>query len=87
MKAAPDSVDGYIAGHPVAVQQMLLQVRGHVREALPTCGETISYAMPTITLHGRPLLHYAAWQHHLGLYPVPVGDDDLAQAVALAAQH
>jgi len=38
--------------------------------------------MPTITLGGRPLLHFAGWKHHISLYPAPAGDDALERRLA-----
>ncbi len=34
--------------------------------------ETISYQMPTFTLHGN-LVHFAAHKNHIGFYPTPSG--------------
>ena len=45
-------------------------------------GETISYAMPAITLDGKELLHFAAWTRHISLYSIPAVDDALARDLA-----
>jgi uncharacterized protein YdhG (YjbR/CyaY superfamily) len=29
--------------------------------------------MPTFRLHGKNLVHFAAFQHHIGFYPIPSG--------------
>jgi uncharacterized protein YdhG (YjbR/CyaY superfamily) len=49
---------------------------------VPAAGETISYQMPTITFNGRYLVYFAAWKHHLSLYPVPTADDAFEQELA-----
>ena len=69
------SVGEYIGSFPADVQAILEQVRRAILDAVPGAGETISYHMPTITLGGRPLLHFAGWKHHISLYPAPVGDE------------
>ena len=70
------TIDAYINSCPADVQVMLEQVRRTIRAAVPAAGEAISYAMPTITLNGRDLVSFAAWKHHIALYPIPAADDD-----------
>ena len=36
---------------------------------------------PAIMVDGRYGLHFAGWKKHIGLYPVPVFDDDLEAEV------
>jgi uncharacterized protein YdhG (YjbR/CyaY superfamily) len=69
------SVGEYIGSFPAGVQAILEQVRRAILDAVPGAGETISYHMPTITLDGRLLLHFAGWKHHISLYPAPAGDE------------
>jgi uncharacterized protein YdhG (YjbR/CyaY superfamily) len=69
------SVGEYIGSFPADVQAILEQVRRAILDAVPGAAETISYHMPTITLDGRLLLHFAGWKHHISLYPAPAGDE------------
>jgi uncharacterized protein YdhG (YjbR/CyaY superfamily) len=71
------TVDEYLAGLPDDVRARVEEVRRVVHEVVPRAGETISYAMPTFTLDGQPLLHVAAWKEHIGLYPLPALDPEL----------
>lgn len=74
------TVDDYIASHPPDVQGALQQIRRTMHAVVPGARETISYNIPTITLDGRPLVHFAGWKRHVSVYPVPDGDDaDQAQ--------
>ncbi len=82
MAATFASVDEYIEALPADVRPLMQGVRRSIHTVVPEVGETISYAMPTFTLDGRPLVHVAAWKKHIGLYPLPAMDDDLARAVA-----
>ncbi|MBB3677200.1 iron chaperone [Modestobacter versicolor] len=75
------TVDEYLAGLPDDVRARVGEVRRIVHEVVPDAGETISYAMPTFTLDGLPLLHVAAWKQHIGLYPLPPLDAELAAEV------
>lgn len=75
-------VDAYIAAQPSDVQARLTTLRRIVAEEVPDATEAIRYHMPTFgDAHGY-LLHVAAWKQHIGLYPVPVFDDDLEAEVA-----
>jgi uncharacterized protein YdhG (YjbR/CyaY superfamily) len=76
------TVEEYVAGLPDDVRARVQEVRRVVHEVVPGVGETISYAMPTFTLDGLPLLHVAAWKKHIGLYPLPALDAELDAAVA-----
>jgi uncharacterized protein YdhG (YjbR/CyaY superfamily) len=78
----PATVEEYLAGLPDDVRARVEEVRRVVHEVVPGAGETISYAMPTFTLDGLPLLHVAAWKQHLGLYPLPPLDPALEAEVA-----
>jgi uncharacterized protein YdhG (YjbR/CyaY superfamily) len=68
-----ENIDAYIAGFPEEVQTALQQVRAAVKAAAPEATEAIKYAMPTFVLNGN-LVHFAAYKHHIGFYPVPTGD-------------
>jgi uncharacterized protein YdhG (YjbR/CyaY superfamily) len=82
MSDEPTTVDAYVAGITADQRPMLVALRALVLELLPGAEERISYRMPTVTLEGRPVLHYAAWTKHLSLYPVPQGDAGFEAAVA-----
>jgi uncharacterized protein YdhG (YjbR/CyaY superfamily) len=71
-QTAPGTIDEYIAGFPQDVQAILQKVRMTIRKAAPKAEETIKYRMPTFTLNGN-LVYFAAFQKHIGFYPVPSG--------------
>src|SRR3954470_3179481 len=75
------SVDEYVAALPDGVRPLMERIRRSIRAVVPEVGETISYSMPTFTLDGRPLVHVAAWKRHIGVYPLPEMDDELARDV------
>jgi uncharacterized protein YdhG (YjbR/CyaY superfamily) len=69
---APKTIDEYIAGFPVQVQEILEKVRLTIRKAAPEAEEKISYQIPTFTLEGN-LVHFGAFKKHLGFYPTSTG--------------
>ena len=77
----PYNIDEYIASFPPEIQEILAQIRTTVQQTVPDAVETIKYAMPTFTLHGRNLVYFAAFKNHIGFYPAPTGNvtfvDDL----------
>lgn len=66
------TIDEYIAQFPADVQVKLQELRSVIKAAAPQAGEKISYRMPTFTLQGN-LVHFAAYQNHIGFYPSPSG--------------
>lgn len=66
----PERVDAYIADFPPKIQQILKKIRRIVQKAAPEATETIAYRIPTFVL-GKNLVHFAAFEHHVGLYPTP----------------
>ena len=76
MTARFESIDDYAASLPEPARVVLEEVRRRIHQVAPTATETISYSMPTFVLNGSPLVHLAAWKHHLSLYPAPAASDD-----------
>jgi len=67
----PSTIDEYLASFPDDVQGILERMRQTIKKAAPTAVETISYQMPTFKLNGKNLVHFAAFKHHIGFYPIP----------------
>lgn len=82
MKHRFTSIDAYIAEFSPEVQRILQELRVTIQNAAPEAEEKISYQMPTFFLHGN-LIHFAAFKHHIGIYPTPSATeafrDDLAK--------
>lgn len=66
------TIDEYIATFPENVQDILQEIRKVIRGAAPDAEEAISYGMPTFKLNGN-LVHFAAYEKHIGFYPAPSG--------------
>jgi uncharacterized protein YdhG (YjbR/CyaY superfamily) len=83
-RAAPKSIDEYIASFPPEVQAVLEKIRLTIRKAAPDAQETISYRIPTFALNGA-LVHFAAFKEHIGFYPPVRGDARLVKAASAYA--
>ncbi len=75
------TIDEYIARQPADVQPILQEIRAVIRQAAPEATEKISYQMPTFYLNGN-LVHFAAYQHHIGFYPTPSGTEQFEQELS-----
>jgi len=82
MRTAPKDIDDYIAGFPPEVQKKLEQIRKTIQKAVPDAEEAISYQIPTFRLRGKNLIHFAAYQRHIGMYPAPRGVDEFQEELS-----
>jgi uncharacterized protein YdhG (YjbR/CyaY superfamily) len=76
------TIDEYISAFPADVQAILERVRQAIRKAAPQATETMSYGIPTFDLNGKHLVFFAAWKHHISVYPLPAGDDAFQRKIA-----
>jgi uncharacterized protein YdhG (YjbR/CyaY superfamily) len=72
-RPAAGSIDEYIAGFPPETRGVLEELRAVIRAAAPDATETMSYAIPTLDLGGRHLVHFAGYGKHVGFYPTASG--------------
>lgn len=66
------TIDEYIETFPIDVQKILQSVRKTIKNSAPKAEEAISYGIPTFKLNGN-LVHFAAYQNHIGFYPASSG--------------
>ena len=69
---APITIDEYISGFPINVQDILNKIRKTIHEAALEAEESISYQMPAFKFKGI-LVYFAAFKKHIGFYPIPSG--------------
>ena len=67
---APATIDEYILAQDEGIRGQLQRVREAIRKELPEAAERISWSMPT-WWNGHNIIHFAANQKHIGLYPGP----------------
>jgi len=68
MNGKPTDIDEYLSTLPEDARATLTEVRRVIRAAAPDAVEGISYGMPSLTYHGKRLIHFAAARHHWALY-------------------
>ncbi len=75
MKAtAATTIKEYIKTAPKSVQPTLTKIYDTIKKTAPGAVESISYQMPAFKLNGKPLVYFAAWEHHIGFYATPSGN-------------
>jgi uncharacterized protein YdhG (YjbR/CyaY superfamily) len=79
--AAFKTMDEYIDTFPKDVRRILNELRRTIKEAAPEAEETINYQIPTFTLNGN-LVHFAAFENHIGFYPTPSGMEAFKQELS-----
>src|SRR5689334_9946964 len=77
----PKDIDEYIADFPKETQQVIRKIRATIKKAAPGVEEKISYKMPAFMLGGHYLVHIAAYNKHIGLYPAPDSRGEFKEAV------
>lgn len=77
-----ETVASYFAKFPEASQERMQQIRTLILEKAPEAQESISYGMPAYKTNGKPLIYYAAFKNHIGLYATPSGHTHFAAALS-----
>ena len=75
------TIDEFLRELPAGIRKKLEQIRKAARKIAPEAEEAIRYGMPTFRL-GRNMLHFNAYEGHIGFYPGPGGIDAFAKACA-----
>jgi uncharacterized protein YdhG (YjbR/CyaY superfamily) len=77
-----ETVASYLAKFPEANQIRMQQIRALILEKAPEAQESISYGMPAYKTNGKPLIYFAAFKNHIGLYATPSGHAHFAAALS-----
>ena len=80
------TVDGYISAYPALAQERMSRIRIMIKELAPDVHESISYGMPGYKTFGKPLIYYAAYDKHIGLYATPSGHAAFAKELSVYKQ-
>lgn len=70
-----DDVAEYILQFPQEVQTRLNQLRSCIKANATEAVESIAYKMPAYKLFQKPLVYFAGYKNHIGLYATPSGHE------------
>ncbi|MEY2923841.1 MAG: hypothetical protein RLZZ337_381 [Bacteroidota bacterium] len=73
MKIEFSSVEEYIASCDNDAREILNRIRTTILTKAPDAVERISYGMPAYKTNGKPLVYFAKFKNHIGLYATPSG--------------
>lgn len=76
------TVEEYINTFPENIREILEKIRGVILKAAPNAEESISYSMPAYKLNKKPLVYFAAFKNHIGLYATPSGHSHFSEELS-----
>ncbi len=77
-----NTIDQYMALQAPPIQEILKMIRQTIMSVCPEVIESISYEMPAYKLNKKPLIYFAAFAHHIGLYATPSAHEAFANELA-----
>jgi len=77
-----ETVDEYISGFPGETGDILRQIRKIIKDGAPDAVESIAYGMPAYKTNKKPLIYFAAFANHIGLYATPSAHEKFKQALS-----
>jgi uncharacterized protein YdhG (YjbR/CyaY superfamily) len=76
------TVEDYLANLPDAQRRIADEVRALIVRTAPEAEEYFGYGMPGYKLYGKPLVYFAAFKNHLGVYALPAAHAEFAAELA-----
>jgi len=75
-------VDEYIDSFPDNVRTILKRIRKIILDHAPDADESFAYQMPAYKTFGRPLVYFAGFRNHIGLYATPTGHTEFERELS-----
>lgn len=76
------TVDSYLSALPASQREGAEALRGLILRTAPEAVEHFAYGMPAYKLRGKPLVYFAVYSKHLGVYALPAAHAEFASELA-----
>lgn len=76
------TVDIYLSQQGEMIKPQLESLRILIKTICPDCVESISYGMPAYKYHGKPLIYFAGYKNHIGIYATPSAHEAFAEELS-----
>lgn len=77
-----DEIEKYILQFPEDVQAILHKIRRLINDNAPGAVELMSYGMPGYKTNKKPLVYFAAFKNHIGLYATPAAHSEFKEELS-----
>jgi uncharacterized protein YdhG (YjbR/CyaY superfamily) len=75
------SINEYISTLPENAQKAMEEIIAAIKTLAPDAEGHISYNMPAFKTNGDFFIHFSAWKNHIGMYPIPAGNEAFQKSV------
>ena len=75
------SINEYVSSFPENAQKAMSEIIATIKAKVPNAEGHISYNMPAFKVNGEYFIHFSAWKNHIGMYPIPAGDEAFQKEV------
>jgi uncharacterized protein YdhG (YjbR/CyaY superfamily) len=75
-------VNEYISAFDSKTRAKLESLRNLISDLVPNAIESFSYSMPAYKLNKKPLIYFAAFKNHIGLYATPSAHREFVKDLA-----
>ena len=76
------TVDTYLSALPEYQRERAEALRGLILRTAPEAVEHFAYGMPAYKLRGKPLVYFAVYKNHMGVYALPAAHAEFAVELA-----
>ncbi len=79
-------IKSYISKFPEETQDLLEKLHNLILAEAPDATVSISYGMPAYKTFKKPLVYFAGYEKHIGLYATPSGHEEFKKELSIYKQ-